>query len=200
MSSNPQRMKRRFAHWKACLFQKFRKLDYDGQSQYLSQIISLQEPKLRKVEENISGGHYTVKYSINGIQYRGANNYLWGWKLTSKIENQLNAVETDVLRRSCRLSRLDHIRNDMIRERTCTQDTIVNRVERRQLVRYGHVMRMADERWPKKMVSYIPSNRRKRGRPKTSWRKGIEEATRKREMNEGDWENRREWRLMCEKW
>ncbi|CAH2019635.1 unnamed protein product [Acanthoscelides obtectus] len=50
------------------LFQKFRKLHYDGQSQYLSQIISLQEPKRRRVEENISRRHCTVKYSINGTQ------------------------------------------------------------------------------------------------------------------------------------
>ncbi|CAH1975789.1 unnamed protein product [Acanthoscelides obtectus] len=71
----------------------------------------------------------------------------------TKIENQLKAVEMDFLRRSCRLSRLDHIRNDMIRERTCVQDTIVDRVERRQLVWYGDVMRIADERWPRKMVS-----------------------------------------------
>ncbi|CAH1975695.1 unnamed protein product [Acanthoscelides obtectus] len=58
------------------LFQKFRKLDYDGQSQNLSQIISLQEPERRRVEENVSRRHCTVKYSINYTQqkYPDANN------------------------------------------------------------------------------------------------------------------------------
>ncbi|CAH2010298.1 unnamed protein product [Acanthoscelides obtectus] len=39
------------------------------------------------------------------------------WQLTSKIENQLKAAEMDFLRRSSRVSKLDYIRNDMIRER-----------------------------------------------------------------------------------
>ncbi|CAH1995640.1 unnamed protein product [Acanthoscelides obtectus] len=93
--------------------------------------------------------HLTVQqkriYKAGLFRYHGANNYIWGWQLTSKIEDQLKAVEMDVLRRSCRVSSLDYIRNDMIRARTFVKDTMVDRVERRQLVWYGLVMRMADE-------------------------------------------------------
>jgi len=121
------------------------------------------------------------------------------WQLTQKTKSQLKAVEMDFLRRACRVSRLDHIRNDDIVQRTQIEDTIVDRIENRQLIWYGHIMRMGNERWPRKMISYTPANRRKQGRPRTSWRKGIEEAMRRREISEGDWEDRREWRLKCGK-
>lgn len=60
---------------------------------------------------------------------------------------------------------------------------------------YGHVMRIRKENCPRKMISFILNYRRKKRRAKTSWRKGTEVAMRKRESNEGDWEDRREWRL-----
>ncbi|CAH2019861.1 unnamed protein product [Acanthoscelides obtectus] len=82
------------------LFQKFRKLHYDGQSQYLSQIISLQEPKRRRVEENISRRHCTVKYSINGTQVcRGTVCYIFSitprrlqW-LIGKLKANMNNLQ-----------------------------------------------------------------------------------------------------------
>lgn len=50
------------------LFQKFRDLSYDGQSQYLAQSISIEEPKRRRVEEAISRRQTTIKYTINNIK------------------------------------------------------------------------------------------------------------------------------------
>ena len=63
------------------------------------------------------------------------------WQLTSKAQRQLKTLEMDFLRRSSRISKLDHIRNDDIREMMHIEDTIVDRIERRQLIWYGHVMR-----------------------------------------------------------
>lgn len=50
------------------LFKTFRGLSYDGQSQYLSQAISLQEPKRRRTEEATSRRQCTVKYTLDNIQ------------------------------------------------------------------------------------------------------------------------------------
>ena len=50
------------------LFKAFRELNYDGQSQYLSQAISLQEPKRRRVEEATSRRQCTVKYTVDSVQ------------------------------------------------------------------------------------------------------------------------------------
>ena len=53
---------------------------------------------------------------------------------------------------------------------------IVEFVEQKQLVWYGHVQRMETERLPKRMMLWKPKERRKRGRPRTSWREGIDRA------------------------
>nr|CAI5827038.1 unnamed protein product [Callosobruchus analis] len=50
------------------LFETFRRLSYDGQSQYLYQAITLQEPKRRRVGVEVSRRHCTVKYKVDNIQ------------------------------------------------------------------------------------------------------------------------------------
>lgn len=42
--------------------------------------------------------------------------------------------------------------------------TIIDEIERRQLTWFGHVKRMEDDRWPRKILEWIPPVRRKRGR------------------------------------
>ena len=59
-------------------------------------------------------------------------------------------------------------------------------------------MRMGEERLPCRAVEYHPPNRRKRGRPAHTWRKGIEEAAmRKRDLREEDWNDRKLWLVKC---
>jgi hypothetical protein len=69
----------------------------------------------------------------------------------------------DFLRRSCGISRLDHIRNDRIKEIMDLDKTIIDRVEEKQLIWYGHLQRMSEERWPKKIWEWTPQGRRRRG-------------------------------------
>ncbi|KAK4879141.1 hypothetical protein RN001_007287 [Aquatica leii] len=95
------------------------------------------------------------------------------WQLKEKDKRKINAVEMDYLRRSCRISRQEHIQNEQIRRRTRRVHTTVERVETRQLVWYGHVKRMSDDRWPKRALEYIPPSRRRRGRPAQTWMSGI---------------------------
>jgi hypothetical protein len=51
----------------------------------------------------------------------------------------------DFLWRSCGISRLDHVRNDMIKEIMDLDKAITDRVEEKQLVWYGHLQRMSRE-------------------------------------------------------
>jgi hypothetical protein len=62
----------------------------------------------------------------------------------------------DFLRRSCGISRVDHVWNDRIKEIMDLDKTIIDRVEERQLVWYGHLQRMSEERWPKKIWEWTP--------------------------------------------
>lgn len=58
-------------------------------------------------------------------------------------------MEMDVLRGSAGKSRLDRVRNEDIRNIMGVEETITQSIERRQLVWYGHVRRMDDNRLPK---------------------------------------------------
>ena len=56
------------------------------------------------------------------------------------------------------------------------ESTVIDRFDRRQLIWYGHVVRMNEERWPRKVLDYTPPNRRKKGRPRKTWKDGITNA------------------------
>jgi hypothetical protein len=53
---------------------------------------------------------------------------------------------------------------------------IIDIIERKRLQWYGHVKRMSEERILKLIMDWIPWERRKRGRPRTTWMEGVQEA------------------------
>jgi hypothetical protein len=58
---------------------------------------------------------------------------------------------------------------------------------------------MPEERWPAIIHLWIPAGRRKRRRPRRSWREGITEAMKKSEMREEDAQDRIFWRRVIGK-
>lgn len=121
------------------------------------------------------------------------------WELNKKDRQKLLSLEMDFWRRSARISRLDHIRNDRIREIMKVEQTIIDTIEQKRLIWYGHLQRMDEDRWPKIVWQWVPQERRKRGRPPRSWKLDIEESMAARGLQEGDWQDRNYWRLRCEK-
>ncbi|XP_030753594.1 uncharacterized protein LOC115880517 [Sitophilus oryzae] len=111
------------------------------------------------------------------------------------MEQRLLALEMDFWRRSAGISRMERVANIKIREIMHVQQTIINEIEKRQLVWYGHVQRMREDQIPKKVLKWIPSERRKKGRPKATWIGGIHKAMSERNLHPGDWENRKGWQL-----
>jgi len=41
----------------------------------------------------------------------------------------------------------------------------------------------------------MPKQKRERGRPKKNWMEGIRKAMNERNLNEGQWEDRKQWSL-----
>lgn len=121
------------------------------------------------------------------------------WDMTQQLKNKLKAMEMTFWRRSCKLTLLDRVRNEEIRTRMGVSTSIIDTIEAKGLRWYGHVRRMDEKRWPKRMLEWIPPQRRKRGRPKNTWKKGIEEAMQERGLQEGDWQDRTLWKLRCDK-
>lgn len=79
----------------------------------------------------------------------------------------------DFWRKSNRTSRLEHRRNDKIRQSKNVKGTIIETIDGKQLIWYVHLQRMPDHRWPKKFYEWVPAERRKRERPQRSWMEDV---------------------------
>ena len=97
----------------------------------------------------------------------------------------------DALRRSSRISRKDRIRNVTIRQQIRLEETIIKEIEQNQLTWYGHFQRTAEERIPKITLKWMTKQKRARGRPKKSWMEGKKKTMNERNLNEGQWEDRK---------
>ena len=54
-----------------------------------------------------------------------------------------------------------------------SEKSILDRIQRRQLKWYGHLLRMEGSRWPKKIYQWTLHGRRRRGRQQQSWRNQV---------------------------
>ena len=54
-------------------------------------------------------------------------------------------------------------------------ESLLLHIERLQLRWYGHMTRMSHERTAKQLMDALPSGKRARGRPRTSWRNYVED-------------------------
>ena len=75
------------------------------------------------------------------------------------------------------------------------EEPIIKENERNQLTWYSHVQRMAEGRLPKVPLKWMPKQKRARGRPKKNWMEGIRKAMNEINLNEGQWEEGKQWSL-----
>ena len=101
----------------------------------------------------------------------------------------------DTLKRSSRISRKERIRNVNIRQQIGLEETNVKEIEQNQLTWYGHVQSMAEGRLPKIALQWMPKQKRVRGRLKKNWMEDIWKVMNERNLNEGQWEDRKQWSL-----
>nr|CAH7758711.1 unnamed protein product [Callosobruchus chinensis] len=66
------------------------------------------------------------------------------------------------------------------------QTAVTEEIQRRRLKWYGHVNRMCESRWPKKILDWKPPFRRKRGRPPEEWDKQVKKDMLRRDMSDHD--------------
>jgi hypothetical protein len=92
------------------------------------------------------------------------------------------------------VSRLQKIPNTTIRGKMQAEQSILDRIQRRQLKWYGHLS-MEDICWPKKIYQWTLHGRRRRERPQQSWRNQVTDFMKSRNMEEDTAEDRHLWRL-----
>jgi hypothetical protein len=78
-------------------------------------------------------------------------------------------------------------------------DKILDDITRNQLIYYGHVKGTDPTRLPKIMINWKPEGRKKRGRPRRTWKDGIYTVKSERDLRMGEWNNRRRWNMEVER-
>jgi hypothetical protein len=73
------------------------------------------------------------------------------------------------------MSSKDKIRNNVIKKEMNLTRSLFEDTKTKQLQWYGHVQRIEEGSMTKEVVEWRPSGRRKRGRPKLTWWRGIKE-------------------------
>ena len=97
------------------------------------------------------------------------------WTLTTRTSSQIQAAEMRVLRIILGVTRLDRMRNEVIRERL-NVTSILKIINKNKLRWFGHVKRMDNSRYAKTFLEWVPGGRRPVGRPRKRWMEGVREA------------------------
>ena len=115
------------------------------------------------------------------------------WRLAENNKRRVEATVMDAPRRSFRISRKE--RNVTIRQQTGLEEPVIKEIEQNQLTWYSHVQRMAEGRLPKIAFKGMPKQKTAQGKPKKNWMEGIRKAVNERNLNDGQWEDRKRWSL-----
>ena len=81
------------------------------------------------------------------------------WALTSRTQSKLQAAEMKVLRVIRGVTKRDSFRNEKIRDELNLRP-LLDSIEEGRLRWYGHVMRMGEERMPKRCLLWNPQGKR----------------------------------------
>ena len=122
------------------------------------------------------------------------------WILLKPDLNKLEVFQMRCLRQILRVTLLDRLRNETIRERCDQQPTMEEQVQKRRLRWFGHVCRMSESRLPHGLLwKQRPAQWKiQQTAPKKTWIKQIEKDLRNRRLTLDDARNtatdRRAWK------
>ena len=95
------------------------------------------------------------------------------WRVNQRDMARIDAFHNGCLRRILGIFWPNKISNIQLYERTGCQ-SVVNEIKKRRFRWLGHVFRMDQNQIPKVALNWTPPGKRKRGRPKTTWRRTIQ--------------------------
>ncbi|KAK3727910.1 hypothetical protein RRG08_053982 [Elysia crispata] len=95
------------------------------------------------------------------------------WRMTESDLCKLSSFHTKSLRKIARIFWPRYILNEDLLEQ-CQQETMETIIIRRRWRWIGHVLRKEQDAIPRVAVQWRPEGHRKRGRPKTTWRRTVE--------------------------
>ncbi|XP_033095680.1 uncharacterized protein LOC117100194 [Anneissia japonica] len=119
------------------------------------------------------------------------------WRTNRKVESRLRGFEGRCLRRILNIRWPDRVTNMEIRRKTQIND-INEEIRKRRWNWLGHVLRLKNDGHPRQAERWKPMGKRKRGRPKGTWRRTVEEERKhmSKTINEISWmaQDRGQWK------
>ena len=120
---------------------------------------------------------YSVKTKLKLYKSCVLSTLLYGsecWRMTKTDAEKLSAFHTTCLRKILRIFWPHRISNQDLLQQCNTEDleTIITRRRWRWI---GHVLRMRDNAIAKVALRWTPEGKRKRGRPRQTWRRTVED-------------------------
>ena len=94
------------------------------------------------------------------------------WRTTKEDESKLDVFQHKCLRKILKVYWPMKVSNEEIRERSGMR-TIGEQVRARRWKWLGHVLRMSSDQNPKIALTWAPEGKRRRGRPRETWRRTI---------------------------
>ena len=120
------------------------------------------------------------------------------WKMTEQDQNKLSVFHTKSMRRILRIFWPHKISTEDLFIR-CQQQDIATTIMRRRWRRIGHVLRKNQEDITKTELHGTPEGKRKRGRPKMTWRRTVEAEANKYQQTLGTLQktinDRHKWKI-----
>ena len=120
------------------------------------------------------------------------------WTLKKEDEQKILVAEMSWLRLILGISRIQRIRNEVIREKLGQRETILQRIQTKRLIWFGHVTRMNTTQIPNMALHCNMEGNRIRGRPRKQWidsdKHDLEEKNIKMAEALEMVRDRREWR------
>ena len=113
--------------------------------------------------------------------------------MTKKQESELEVAEMKMLRFELGVTRMDRIRNSLIRG-SLHVAPIANKVREARLRWYGHVKRRDMDYVGQKVLRMALPGKRKKGRPKRRYMDALVEDMRAAGVQERDTQDRIKWR------
>ena len=95
------------------------------------------------------------------------------WRMTQRDIHHLSVFQMSCLRKICRIFWPEKISNSKLLERTA-QEPIIASITRRRWRWVGHTLRRDSDNITRTALRWTPEGKRRRGRPKTTWRRTLE--------------------------
>ncbi|KAL1447828.1 hypothetical protein WDU94_001914 [Cyamophila willieti] len=112
-----------------------------------------------------------------------------------KTVRKMEVAEMRMLRWSCGVTRLDRIRNEVIRNKIKVTE-VSKKIQERRLQWYGHVERRDESYIGKRIENIIERGRKGRGRPKKRWRNCVNKDLREKSLSGNEAHNRTAWKRL----